>query len=103
MPEEQQGSAEDLSYRIPPKVARKLVKLDKDWDRVREYLDLYSVAIAIQLKNTDLEKGVEFAALQAAEYTGAHKVLDALYFLTTTAKEVMEEYNNYKSALENQG
>ena len=102
MLEQSNQEAEDLHYKIPPKVAQKLVKLHKQWGAVREYLDLFRQYVDYRLKSpqdTSLDKGAEFVAMKAVGWMAAMEVVDTMYNLTEVAREVVDQYNEYQAAL----
>ena len=102
MQDNQEALAEDLNYKIPPAVAKKLVKLHKQWGAVREYLDLFRQYVNYRLKSpqdTPLDKGAELVAMKAAGWMAAMEVVDTMYNLTEVAKEVVDQYDEYQAAL----
>ena len=100
MPNNQE--AEDLNYKIPPKVAKRLVKLRKQWGAVQEYLDLFKQYVDYRLKSpqdTPIDKGAELVAMKAVGWMAAMEVVDTMYNLPDVAQEVVDQYNEYQAAL----
>lgn len=94
-----QGEAQDLNYRIPVALAKRLVKV-KGFKAVQEYLSLLKDVTDYKLGSGKVMDGADIMGLRAVGWMGANEVIKTLDIVIDVAKEVIIEYNENLAALE---